>query len=85
MAILCFGHCACGLTVAHVALQAVRLCRDLVDAMMGEMLQFDLRNGALRKKYDALKYTLRKMENVLYELSLLQGGVVRQDGGEVRH
>ncbi len=29
---------------------------------MGELLQFDLRNGALRKKYDALKYTLRKLE-----------------------
>lgn len=64
--------------------QAVRVCRDLVDAMLGEMLQFDLRNGALRKKYDGLKYTLRKLENVLYELSLLQGGVVRRDGGEVR-
>lgn len=28
------------------------------------------RNGALRKKYDSLKYTLQKMENTLYELSL---------------
>jgi hypothetical protein len=25
-------------------------------------MQFDLRNGALRKKYDALKYTLKKLE-----------------------
>ncbi len=24
--------------------------------------QFDLRNGALRKKFDALKYTLKKLE-----------------------
>lgn len=63
--------------------QAVRVCRDLVDAMLGEMLQFDLRNGALRKKYDGLKYTLKKLENVLYELSLLQGGVTRKDEGEV--
>ncbi len=25
-------------------------------------VQFDLRNGALRKKFDALKYTLKKLE-----------------------
>ncbi len=25
-------------------------------------IQLDLRNGALRKKYDSLKYTLQKME-----------------------
>ena len=28
----------------------------------GMSAQFDLRNGAIRKKYDALKYTLKKME-----------------------
>lgn len=31
-------------------------------APQGRFLKFDLRNGALRKKYDALKYTLKKME-----------------------
>ena len=49
---------------------AVRKCRDVVDALMGIFLKFDFRNGALRKKYDGLKYTLKKMENTLYELSL---------------
>ena len=48
----------------------MRKCRDVVDALMGIFLKFDFRNGALRKKYDALKYTLKKMENTLYELSL---------------
>lgn len=52
--------------------EAVARCRDLVDALMGRFLQFDLRNGALRKKYDALKYTLKKMESTLYELSLTE-------------
>lgn len=37
---------------------------------MGQLLQFDFRNGNLRKKFDALKYTLKKMENTTYELSL---------------
>lgn len=35
-------------------------------------MQFDFRNGALRKKFDALKYTLKKMETTLYEQSLTE-------------
>lgn len=54
--------------------EAVQKARDLVDAPMGVFLQFDLRNGALRKKYDALKYCVKKLENTLYELSLTEAG-----------
>lgn len=35
-------------------------------------VQFDFRNGALRKKFDGLKYTLKKMETTLYEQSLTE-------------
>ncbi|KAF5834948.1 Translin [Dunaliella salina] len=42
------------------------------DAIMGEFLQFNLRNSGLRKKFDSLKYTLKKLENTLYELSLTE-------------
>ena len=49
---------------------AVKRARDVVDAIFGAMLQFDLRNGPARKKFDALKYTLKKMESLLYELQL---------------
>jgi predicted translin family RNA/ssDNA-binding protein len=49
---------------------SVTRCRDLVDAVFGAFLRFDLRNGALRKKFDALKYTLKKMESLLYEMQL---------------
>jgi hypothetical protein len=61
----------------------VRKCRDVVDALMGIFLRFDFRNGALRKKYDALKYTLKKMENTLYELSLTSAAAKRsrEDAG----
>lgn len=54
---------------------AVQKARDLTETIMGQFLQFDLRNGSLRKKYDALKYTLKKMENTLYELSLTKAGL----------
>ncbi len=48
--------------------------------------QFDLRNGSIRKKYDSLKYTLKKLENTLYELSLAEAGFkpqVEKDDHEV--
>lgn len=49
---------------------SVQHARDCVDTIMGCFLRLDLRNGQIRKKYDALKYTLKKLENTLYELSL---------------
>ena len=55
--------------------QQVRRCRDLVESIMDQYLKFDFRNGQLRKKYDALKYTLKNMENMLYELSLTHNGM----------
>jgi len=35
------------------------------------MLEFDFRNGPLRHKYDGLKYVIKKLEDITYELSLL--------------
>jgi predicted translin family RNA/ssDNA-binding protein len=61
-------HAVLRATARDVA--AVARCRELVDAIFGAMLQFDLRNSPIRKKFDALKYTLKKMESLLYELSL---------------
>mmetsp|Transcript_18369 Transcript_18369/g.43929 ORF Transcript_18369/g.43929 Transcript_18369/m.43929 type:complete len:269 (+) Transcript_18369:80-886(+) len=69
-------------------IEEVKRCRDLVETLMGLFLQFDFRNGSLRKKFDALKYTLRKMENTMYELSLTSSGVGKsravEDGAESR-
>ncbi|KAG1679297.1 hypothetical protein FOA52_009327 [Chlamydomonas sp. UWO 241] len=61
---------------------AVRRCRDLVDALQGQFLQFDLRNSGLRRKYDGLKYRLKELENTMYELSLTQAmPVATAEGG----
>ena len=64
--------------------EAVLQARDVVEALQGQFLRFDLRNGALRKKYDALKYTLKKLENTLYELSLTESGrlLTKPEGGD---
>ncbi len=45
---------------------------ELVDEIYGEFLQFDLRNGELRKKSDAIKYNLKRLEEVIYDLKLRQ-------------
>lgn len=63
--------------------EAVKKCGEIVDALMGIFLKFDFRNGSLRKKYDSLKYTLKKVENTLYEMSLTSAAAKRsrEDAG----
>ena len=40
---------------------AVRGCVAVVDALHAQLLAFDFRNGVLRRKYDTVKYTLKKL------------------------
>lgn len=35
------------------------------------MLEFDFRNGPLRRKFDGLKYALRLVEDIIFESSLI--------------
>lgn len=35
------------------------------------MLEFDFRNGPLRRKYDGLKYALKLVEDIVFETSLV--------------
>jgi predicted translin family RNA/ssDNA-binding protein len=41
----------------------------LVEDIHGLFLQFDFRNGELRKKGDSVKYNLNKLENLTYEIA----------------
>ena len=43
----------------------------MVTELNAKMIEFDFRNGPLRRKYDGLKYALKKIEEIVYELSLL--------------
>jgi len=42
--------------------------KNFVDDLYGEFLKFDLRNGNLRKKYDALKWNMKRLEEVWYDI-----------------
>jgi len=50
----------------------VKRLRAATEAIFGMFLQFDLRNGELRKKADAIKWNLLKIEQVLYDLNMRQ-------------
>ena len=42
----------------------------LVDEIYGAFLQFDLRGGELRKKSDSIRWNLKKLEDVMYDIEL---------------
>ena len=44
--------------------------KEFMTEIYGEFLNFDMRNGDLRKRFDAIKWNLRKLEDVSLEISL---------------
>ena len=44
--------------------------KELIDEIFGEMIGFDLRNSDLRRKFDAVKYNLKKLEDLVLDLKL---------------
>ncbi|MDD5178132.1 MAG: hypothetical protein PHT54_02525 [Candidatus Nanoarchaeia archaeon] len=44
--------------------------KKLVDDIYTEFLTFNLRNGELRKKFDSIKYNLKKLEEVMYDVKV---------------
>jgi predicted translin family RNA/ssDNA-binding protein len=53
---------------------SISICREIIVQLNEKMLEMDFRNGPVRRKYDGLKYALKNIEDVTYELSLLEGG-----------
>eukprot|EP00571_Detonula_confervacea_P017734 CAMPEP_0172312386 /NCGR_PEP_ID=MMETSP1058-20130122/17316_1 /TAXON_ID=83371 /ORGANISM="Detonula confervacea, Strain CCMP 353" /LENGTH=510 /DNA_ID=CAMNT_0013025821 /DNA_START=162 /DNA_END=1694 /DNA_ORIENTATION=+ len=75
------------------AVPFIKRARDAVSLILEELLEFDFRNGPLRRKYDSTKYALKTIEMVLYELSVagavgghkgLVGNEEDVDGGPVK-
>ncbi|MFH2019983.1 MAG: hypothetical protein ABIJ34_01085 [archaeon] len=44
--------------------------KDFVSGIYEEFLKFDFRNGELRKKNDSIKWNLKKIEEVCYDLKI---------------
>jgi predicted translin family RNA/ssDNA-binding protein len=48
----------------------VKEIRDVVEEIFGFLSSIDLRNGELRKKSDSIKWNLKKIEDILYDISM---------------
>ena len=60
--------CRKAVTIAHKEDKEVEKIKDFVDEIFGEFIKFDLRNGNLRKKADSIKWNLKKLEEVMYDI-----------------
>ncbi len=47
----------------------VEKIKNFVEDIYGEFLKFDLRNGQLRKKSDSIKWNLKKLEEIMYDIN----------------
>ena len=54
--------------VAHKGKKELGEIKGLVEDIFGEFLNFNLRNGNLRKKADSIKWNLKKLEEVMYDV-----------------
>jgi predicted translin family RNA/ssDNA-binding protein len=44
--------------------------RSALEEIYTELSKFDFRNGELRRKYDGIKYELKKLDDVVFELKM---------------
>jgi len=44
--------------------------KDLVDQIYGELLKFNFREPEIRRKFDSIKYDLKKLEDLVLDLKL---------------
>lgn len=50
--------------------QDVVKIKEMVDSIYGQLLKFDFRQSEIRRKVDAVKYELRKLEDLVLDLKL---------------
>ena len=56
--------------VIHRKFDEASKIKELVHDIYGEFLKLHLRNGELRKKSDSIKWNLKKLEEVMYDISM---------------
>ena len=56
--------------VIHKKFDEASMIKELVHDIYGEFLKLHLRNGELRKKSDSIKWNLKKLEEVMYDIEM---------------
>ena len=46
------------------------IIKNLVEEIYGEFLELNLRNSELRRKSDQIKWSLKKLEDIVFELKV---------------
>eukprot|EP00299_Pterocystis_sp_00344_P010323 c4582_g1_i1.p1 GENE.c4582_g1_i1~~c4582_g1_i1.p1 ORF type:complete len:444 (-),score=121.33 c4582_g1_i1:863-2194(-) len=49
---------------------SVKMARNVIEALQFEFSKFDFRNGPLRRKFDGVKYSLKRLEGIVYDLTI---------------
>ena len=57
----------------HGDRSSVIACQKFVEALLEKLMEFDFRNGPLRRAYDGVKYVNKRLGDIMYE-TLLSGG-----------
>lgn len=51
-------------------LRSIQLCLSAVQTLEQALMQFDFRNSEVRRRYDGIKYVVKKLETLAYEVDL---------------
>eukprot|EP00929_Paragymnodinium_shiwhaense_P095001 TRINITY_DN55928_c0_g2_i2.p1 TRINITY_DN55928_c0_g2~~TRINITY_DN55928_c0_g2_i2.p1 ORF type:complete len:525 (+),score=162.93 TRINITY_DN55928_c0_g2_i2:50-1624(+) len=51
-------------------LPTIQVCLGVVQALEQALMQFDFRNSDLRRRFDGIKYVVKKLENLAYEVDM---------------
>jgi len=62
--------------------RSVYITRDLLRQLEGFLMTFDFRNGPLRRRYDGVKYNVKAVETLSYELSVTGANLDTMDVDE---
>ena len=57
-------------SVVNEKFSEVSKIQDFVEVIHNEFLEFELRNGEIRRKADSIKWNLKKIEEIMYDLKI---------------
>ena len=63
------GRRAVNSAIAKNPAEVLRI-KKVVEELYAELIMFDFRNGELRKKFDSVKYSLKRLEDISLQVSL---------------
>jgi hypothetical protein len=51
--------------------QSILFCKSFLSSLQGKYLEFFFRNGPLRKKFDGLKYSVKRIDGIVFDMSMV--------------